>query len=76
MLKIDLSSLGSDVQCVRPLYIKKFSKFPSEEEVLIPLLAGFRIQSVSSNTDDWVRVNLELAFAMPDVTAAFIYAFI
>eukprot|EP00927_Polykrikos_kofoidii_P039118 TRINITY_DN33549_c0_g1_i1.p1 TRINITY_DN33549_c0_g1~~TRINITY_DN33549_c0_g1_i1.p1 ORF type:complete len:573 (-),score=91.08 TRINITY_DN33549_c0_g1_i1:93-1811(-) len=76
MLEIDCSSLDASLNCIRPLKIQKFSKFPGEEEVLIPLLTGYMVAGVTSESNNWVHVHLRLVFAMPDMTAAFMYAFI
>merc|ERR1712217_793324 len=43
-----------------PIYVKRFSADQSEEEVLFPLLAGFKIESCDLG-GDWLRVRLKLA---------------
>ena len=76
MMHIDCSTLPTDVVCVRPMSIKKFSVFAGEEEILLPLLSGFKVVNVQRSADSWLEVHLNLAFLMPDMTAAFIYAFL
>ncbi|CAE7497348.1 unnamed protein product [Symbiodinium natans] len=76
MMRIDCSTLDAGVSCVRPMSIMKFSAFAHEQEVLIPLLSGFQVVSVQRRGEFWLEVRLKLAFLMPDMTAAFIYAFL
>lgn len=61
---------------IPPLLLHSFSAFPNEQEVLLPLFASFKLVSCDKEAEGWLRVKLELTWTPPDVSAAFIYAFI
>jgi len=72
MLELDCSNPKCQF---RPLDIAPFSVFRHEQEILVPLMTGFKIISVASEPNNWLRVRLELD-TVADCSAAFIYAFI
>lgn len=73
ILRIDAVSFPTYLPC--PLRIDEWSNYKGEAEVLFPLLSGFEVCDVSVSGKT-ATVDLKFVFAVPDPTAAFIYAFL
>mmetsp|Transcript_118046 Transcript_118046/g.220604 ORF Transcript_118046/g.220604 Transcript_118046/m.220604 type:complete len:618 (-) Transcript_118046:81-1934(-) len=74
ILRIDASGFDQSVPC--PLKIREWSQYKHEREVLFPLYSGFKVDNVTTSPDGKkATLDLTYSIAIPDPTAAFIYAF-
>lgn len=75
MLKIDATTIPDEA--VFPIMIENMSEFASESEVLFQLFSAFEVRDVQPSADG-KSATLDLIYrgAVPDPTAAFIYAFL
>lgn len=73
ILRIDATDFHTAMPA--PLMIKAWSTLPHEEEVLFPLFTCFEVTAVDVQNKT-ATLDLKCEVAIPDPTAAFIYAFL
>lgn len=74
LMEIDCSAVSSDIVCTPPILISKFSGFEDEMEVLLQPLACLKVAKVQERSDETI-VQMTLVAGLPEMPAAFMYAF-